>query len=62
MVGEFLEWSARSGGAGGGGGAERDARRNFNASSLLRRLLDRLVHPRDEARLGAAHGMIYCAR
>lgn len=65
LVGEFLDWSARHVGvgvAGGAASAAAEASRNFNATSLLRRLFDRLAHPRAEARLGAAHGMVHCAR
>jgi len=66
LVGEFLDWSAKhvgsSGSGRGGGGGGDGASRNFNATSLLRRLFDRLVHPRGEVRLGAAHGMVHCAR
>jgi hypothetical protein len=70
LVGEFLDWSARhvaggsgsGGGRGGGGDGGDELAQNYNATSLLRRLFDRLAHPRGEARLGAAHGMVHCAR
>jgi hypothetical protein len=71
LLGEWLDWSARhttaagrgGGGAGGkAGGGDDSAARNFNATSLLRRLFDRLAHPAAETRLGAATGMVHCAR
>ncbi|KAK9796984.1 hypothetical protein WJX73_006710 [Symbiochloris irregularis] len=60
---EFLVWSDRHVRTASTKDAKAGASRtNLNASSLLRRLMERLVHPDACQRLGAAKAMALCSR
>lgn len=43
---EFLEWSARPSASGGSSSSKGGSRAGHNSASLMRRLFDRLSHPR----------------